>query len=57
MDLVGERDVLARWADRKSPAELLAHRAKKNARSIDGLPALEPASRPALEPAELFADI
>jgi hypothetical protein len=40
MDLVEERDVLARWAERKSPEELAAYRLKNNSNSIDGLPAL-----------------
>ncbi len=40
MDLVGERDVLARWAERKSREELAAYRVKHNSASIDGLPAL-----------------
>jgi hypothetical protein len=41
MSLVTERDVLDRWAAKKSPAELPAYRAEKNSVSIDGLPALE----------------
>lgn len=41
LDLVGERPTLRQWADRKSPEELDAYRAEKNARSIDGLPALD----------------
>jgi hypothetical protein len=40
MDLVGHRSTLDEWVDRKSPAELEAYRAKKNATSLDGLPAL-----------------
>jgi len=40
MEHVGDRDLLTRWAGRKSDAELDEYRAKKNARSIDGLPAL-----------------
>jgi hypothetical protein len=44
MELVHERDVLARWAERKSPADLAAYRIKNNSRSIDGLPALTPGS-------------
>jgi hypothetical protein len=44
MELVHERDVLARWAERKSPADLAAYRAKNNSHSIDGLPALTPSS-------------
>ncbi|HLT09616.1 MAG TPA: pyridoxamine 5'-phosphate oxidase family protein [Micromonosporaceae bacterium] len=42
MEYVGERDLLDRWAHRKTAEELLAYRAAKNATSIDGLPALEP---------------
>jgi predicted pyridoxine 5'-phosphate oxidase superfamily flavin-nucleotide-binding protein len=40
MELVGERDTLARWAAAKDDDELDAYRRRKNARSIDGLPAL-----------------
>jgi hypothetical protein len=40
MKLAGERDLLASLAERKSPEELTAYRAEKNAVSIDGLPAL-----------------
>jgi len=39
MDLVGPRTILDDWADRKSPEEMSAYRATKNATSIDGLPA------------------
>ncbi len=35
-----ERDTLPRWAQAKGPAGLPACRAEKNARSIDGVPAL-----------------
>jgi len=35
----GRRESLDEWADKKSPAELLEYRQRKNARSIDGLPA------------------
>jgi len=41
MSLASERDVLDRWAEKKTAAELVAYRADKNAVSIDGLPALE----------------
>jgi hypothetical protein len=41
MDLVGPRTVLDEWTDRKSPEELAAYRAEKNATSVDGLPALD----------------
>jgi hypothetical protein len=40
MELKAERDVLDRWAQKKSAAELDAYRAERNAVSIDGLPAL-----------------
>jgi Pyridoxamine 5'-phosphate oxidase len=40
MELVQERDVLVRHDEKKTPAELAAYRAEKNAVSIDGLPAL-----------------
>jgi hypothetical protein len=40
MELTEERDLLARMAERQSPDELAAYRAKNNAASIDGLPAL-----------------
>jgi Pyridoxamine 5'-phosphate oxidase len=45
MELAEERDVLTRWAEKKSPAELADYRAEKNSVSIDGLPALDLASR------------
>jgi hypothetical protein len=35
-----ERDTLTRWAERKSPDELVEYRAQKNARSIDGITGL-----------------
>jgi hypothetical protein len=41
MTLATERDVLDRWAEKKTAAQLAAYRAEKNAVSIDGLPALE----------------
>jgi hypothetical protein len=40
MELTQERDVLVRYDEKKSAAELAAYRAEKNAASIDGLPAL-----------------
>jgi hypothetical protein len=40
MELVHERDVLVLHDAKKTPAELSAYRAEKNAVSIDGLPAL-----------------
>lgn len=44
MDFVGTRDRLLTSAKRKGSEKLAACRALKNARSIDGLPGLEPAS-------------
>lgn len=41
MDVVGPRPLLDRWAARKGPDGLAAYRERHNARSIDGLPALE----------------
>jgi len=41
MDFVQDRDVLARWAEAKGVDALPAYRREKNARSIDGLPALD----------------
>lgn len=40
MDYRGERPTLKQWAARKSDEELAAYWAQKNARSLDGLPAL-----------------
>ena len=40
MELREERDLLTRWAGRKTQAQLAAYRAEKNEVSIDGLPAL-----------------
>ena len=40
MDYRGDRDLLDRWASRKSAEQLDTYRASKNSRSIDGLPAL-----------------
>ena len=40
MDYVGDRTLLTQWAQRKTDDDLAAYRAKKNAASIDGLPAL-----------------
>jgi hypothetical protein len=41
MELTTERDVLVRYDQGKSAAELAAYRAEKNTVSIDGLPALD----------------
>ena len=40
----GERSRLLEWAEHRGPEGLVAYRATKNARSIDGLPALDPRS-------------
>jgi hypothetical protein len=42
MELSHERDVLARWAEKRTPEELAEYRVEKNSVSIDGLPALDP---------------
>jgi hypothetical protein len=39
MTFEAQRDLLDQWTDRKSDEELVAYRDKKNAASIDGLPA------------------
>ena len=45
LELVEDRDLLDRWADRKTPEQLDAYRVTKNSTSIDGLPAIgEPAA-------------
>ncbi|WP_433306387.1 pyridoxamine 5'-phosphate oxidase family protein [Actinoplanes sp. CA-030573] len=36
----GDRDLLTRWADRKTDDDLAEYRRTRNAQSIDGLPAL-----------------
>lgn len=38
----GDRTILDDWAEKKGPAGVHAYQAQKNARSIDGLPALDP---------------
>jgi len=43
MDLVGPRDKLLTSANRKGPKKMAEYQARKNARSIDGLPGLDPA--------------
>ena len=40
MELVGERDLLRRGAERRGPEGLAEYRATKNAASVDGLPGL-----------------
>ncbi|MBD8078839.1 pyridoxamine 5'-phosphate oxidase family protein [Cellulosimicrobium arenosum] len=47
MQLVEDRDLLDRWAERKSPEQLDDYRALKNTSSIDGLPAIDTARSPA----------
>jgi Pyridoxamine 5'-phosphate oxidase len=42
MSHVADRDVLTRYHEVKGPATLQNYRNEKNARSLDGLPALEP---------------
>jgi hypothetical protein len=39
MELVEQRDVLERWAEKRGEAGLAAYRRERNARSLDGLPA------------------
>ncbi|MFD4990602.1 pyridoxamine 5'-phosphate oxidase family protein [Cellulosimicrobium cellulans] len=41
LELVEDRDLLDRWADRKTPEQLDAYRVTKNSTSIDGLPAID----------------
>ena len=41
MNLVEDRDVLSRWTETKRPEALRAYRIEKNAKSVDGLPALD----------------
>jgi hypothetical protein len=43
MELLAPRSTLAEWAERKTPDELDDYRARKNARSLDGLSAIDPA--------------
>lgn len=40
MELIGQRDELTRWTNRKSSDELIEYRRQENAASIDGLPAI-----------------
>ena len=40
MDLVGERDLLRRAADKRGPNGMASYRERKNGHSIDGLPGL-----------------
>jgi hypothetical protein len=45
MDYVGDRDLLAQWAERRSEDDLAGYVNTKNLRSVDGLPALDRAER------------
>lgn len=47
MEFVADRDIMRPWAEKKGEDGLVAYRAEKNARSLDGLPALDPAPDPA----------
>ncbi|HEV7207958.1 MAG TPA: pyridoxamine 5'-phosphate oxidase family protein [Mycobacteriales bacterium] len=40
MELVGERDLMRLWAQKKGPEGIAAYRTQQNATSIDGLPGL-----------------
>ncbi|AGT94658.1 pyridoxamine 5'-phosphate oxidase-like FMN-binding protein [Rhodococcus erythropolis CCM2595] len=42
MDYQSDRDVLDRVAEKRGPERLIAYRAEKNAKSVDGLPGLDP---------------
>ena len=42
-EYAGERSQLVAWADRKGPTGIADYKAKKNSRSIDGLPGLKTA--------------
>lgn len=42
MELLGSRDKLLVSAERKGPEKMAGYRARRNTRSIDGLPGLEP---------------
>jgi hypothetical protein len=55
MEPARERDVLDRWASRKTPGQLDEYRAERNSRSIDGLPAFDPSPSPARSPAQVSA--
>ena len=37
MNFVSERDVLTKWADKKTPAGVIEYQLEKNARNLDGL--------------------
>ncbi|HEY2672663.1 MAG TPA: pyridoxamine 5'-phosphate oxidase family protein [Rugosimonospora sp.] len=42
MTFEGDRDLLPRYWERKTPEQIRAYQAKKNSTSVDGLPALDP---------------
>lgn len=41
LELAQERDLLTRWAERKTPQGLAEYRIERNLVSIDGLPAID----------------
>jgi hypothetical protein len=41
MEYIGDRDLLAQWAERKSDEQLVQYQRTHNRESIDGLPALQ----------------
>ena len=41
-DYRSQRDVLDKWAENQGPEKVAAYRARKNQKSIDGLPAFDP---------------
>lgn len=41
MEVVGQRDFLPTWADKKGPEEMWEYQKTRNAVSLDGLPAME----------------
>jgi len=49
MEYVGDRDLMERWAERKTDEDLARYAGQKNRNSIDGLPGLAPAG---LSPSE-----
>ncbi len=48
-DLVGERDLLERWAQARDDAQITGYQHSRNAASIDGLPGLPDPAAPAPE--------
>ena len=43
-DYVGERDTLIRWSENKGPEGIATYQHRKNVTSLDGLPAVTPAT-------------